>query len=45
MKTRGGTKVNYGSAKRQKGEKKERKADKAKGRQRDRKLCREGVES
>jgi hypothetical protein len=42
MKTRGGNKVNYGSAKRQKGEIKERRADKRTGRQNDKKLIREG---
>ena len=42
MKTRGGMKVNYGSAKRQKGEITERRADKRKGRQNDKKLVREG---
>lgn len=39
MRTRGGRKINH--SKRGNREKGERKADKAKGRQRDRKLCRD----
>jgi hypothetical protein len=41
VKTRGGQKVNYGSAKRQKGEIKERRADKRKGRQADKRMIKE----
>ncbi len=44
MKTRGGTKVQWGTAKRSKREERERKADRAKGRQNDKKLVREGRE-
>ena len=44
MRPRGNQNVQYGSAKRQKGEIKERRADKRKGRQKDKKLCREGRE-
>lgn len=41
MKPRGGTRVSYGSAKRQKGEEKERRAVRRKGRQNDRKIIKE----
>jgi len=41
MKTRGGTKVQWGTAKRSKREERERKADRAKGRQNDKKIIRE----
>jgi hypothetical protein len=42
MRPRGNQNVQYGSAKRQKGEIKERRADKRRGRQRDKKMCKEG---
>jgi len=41
MRPRGNQNVQYGSAKRQKGEIKERRADKRKGRQNDKKIIRE----